>query len=56
MISEVDANPDIPILFCDGDNVCYPVLMLFLPDESGIYKLFYFSFDIFQDKSIFEVA
>ena len=48
-ITVVDANPYLPILLEDGDNVGYPIWMLFLPDEATRNELVNFSFNSFYN-------
>jgi len=36
---EINANPDLSIFLGDGDDISYPIRVLFIPDETGVYKL-----------------
>jgi len=36
---EVDANPDLFILFGDGNYDGHPIRMLLFPDETRLYEL-----------------
>ena len=44
-IAEVNADPDLPVLLGDENNVGYPVRVLLFPDETGVYELFDFRFN-----------
>jgi len=39
---KINANPDLPIFLGNGDDIGYPIGVLFLPDEARVYKLFDF--------------
>jgi len=36
---KVNTNLDLPILLDNRNDIGYPLRMLFLPDETGVYKL-----------------
>ena len=44
---EINANSDLPIFLGDGDDIGYPIRVLFFPDEIGVYKLLDFRLDRF---------
>ena len=35
----MNVNPDLLIFLGNGDDVGYPIRVLFLPDETEVYKL-----------------
>jgi len=38
-MTDVKANSDLPILLGNGDDIGYPIRVLFLPDKIEVYKL-----------------
>ena len=44
---KINANPDLPILLSEGDDISYPVRVLFFPDETGVYELLDFQLEGF---------
>ena len=48
-ITKINANPNLLIFLGNGDDIGYSIRVLFLPDETRVYKLFYFRLDCFHD-------
>ena len=47
-ITEINANSNLPILLGDGDDIGYPIRVLFFPDETGVYELLDFRLNCFH--------
>ena len=42
LVTEINTNSDLLILLDDGDDIGYPIRVLFFPDKIGVYKFFDF--------------
>ena len=45
---KINANLDLPILLCDGDDISHPIRVLFFPDKTRVFKLLDFLLDYFH--------
>ena len=48
LITKINANSDLPIFLDNGDDIGYPIRVLFFPDKIGVYKLLDFRLDRFH--------
>jgi len=47
-IIKINTNPDLPILHGKGDDIGYPIRVLFFPDKTRVYKLLDFQLNCFH--------